>query len=542
MKINLIFNQKSIIYLFLFFSFLIKNSIQNIYKVTKAKSFLKSLRHLSSMDTQSFLQMAHGDSDNFNYYYTTLYIGEKKKQPQTYILDTGSGITTSPCSKCTSCGKHLNPQYELSSDSSILKCGTERCNLVKNSCNSNNQCSFSISYQEGSSIGGIFVDEKVYLETINKENKLTDKPVSIPIGCTTKETHLFLSQLADGIMGLTNSESSFIGELYNLKIIQKRLFSLCFGHIGGYFSLGEIDNTYHKQKNVHYVPLTSGKGNYYINVKKMTMEKDISLMDSLISGIVDSGTTITYFPHNIYNSIKSNFEDYCKKNGDNCGKEFRKYKDMEYCAKFDSKSNMLKAIHNWPIITFSLEGYEYVWKPEDYYFEYETDYENEIYACFGFEGEGASKITLGGTFMHSHDIIFDIERKKIGFVEADCNRGENGGIPTPSEGNDKLNLDNEDIVEVDEEKGKINNKEKNKESSAQEKKGFFDNPKMILVTILLVSGTIVLIIVIVLLCLLGGCCDKKKKKIDGKKYYPQIDKENDEQKGKEKVKVIEINN
>ena len=77
----------------------------------------------------------------------------------------------------------------------------------------------------------------------------------------------------------------------------------------------------------------------------------------------------------------------------------------------------------WPNITLNLEGYDYILTPNDYYFEYNED--NKIGACIGFEGEGASKIILGGTFMHGHDIIFDKDNQMIGISEADGNRGFN---------------------------------------------------------------------------------------------------------------------
>ena len=58
--------------------------------------------------------------------------------------------------------------------------------------------------------------------------------------------------------------------------------------------------------------------------------------------------------------------------------------------------------------------------PNDYSFDYNED---NIGACLGFEGERASIITLGWTFMHGHDIIFDKGNQQIGLAVADCNRG-----------------------------------------------------------------------------------------------------------------------
>ena len=109
-------------------------------------------------------------------------------------------------------------------------------------------------------------------------------------------------------------------------------------------------------------------------------------------------------------------------NGQHCGK-FQTIDSLGYCGLFESKKQKQEALNNyWPNITFFLEGYDFVLTPNDYFFEYKDN--NKIGACLGFEGERTSKITFGGTFMHGHDIIFDRENHRIGFVEADCNRGQ----------------------------------------------------------------------------------------------------------------------
>ena len=416
------FQYRKKILIFLLLLLLIIPIYSEIYHLKKIPSKLKSLHRnqhrILSPEEDSYLEQVYGDSYDLNYYYATLYLG-RKKMPQTFILDTGSPTTTSPCSKCTSCGKHLNKYYEFIDDSKIIKCSTQECNYLSSSC-SNSQCSFSISYSEGSSLRGFFNFQDISFENLNNNPIISSQSFSLPIGCTTKETHLFVSQLADGIMGLNNSGRSFVSMLKRNNVITQDIFTICFGQSDGYFSIGEIDNKFHKS-NIGYVPLIEGNNNYYIKLRDMKVGDGI-ISVSRFNGFIDSGTTISYFPNEIYDSIVNEFKSYCKKNGQHCGK-FQTIDSLGYCGLFESKKQKQEALNNyWPNITFFLEGYDFVLTPNDYFFDYKDN--NKIGACLGFEGERTSKITFGGTFMHGHDIIFDRENHRIGFVEADCNRGQ----------------------------------------------------------------------------------------------------------------------
>ena len=316
---------------------LLKTILSEIYQLKKIPTNIKTLRRMhrsldNNKENEDFLESVYGDSFNLNYYYATLYLGPKKI-PQTYILDTGSPTTTSPCNKCKSCGNHLNKPYELNDDSNIINCYSDKCNLVPSSTCTDHKCAFSISYSEGSRLAGFFNMQEIYFEQINKTPNITSKSYLLPIGCTTTETHLFTTQLADGIMGLNNGGKSFVTLLYNNKIISKHLFSICFGQNDGYFSIGEIDKSYHKTE-IEYVPIIKGETNFYININKIKVgNKDINIQH--YRGFIDSGTTISYFPNEIYNSIVNEFNSICAKNKTKCG-EFKNVAGIGYCGFFKS--------------------------------------------------------------------------------------------------------------------------------------------------------------------------------------------------------------
>ena len=206
------------------------------------------------------LQTVYSDSYSKNYYSTTLYVGHNKVR-QTYIIDTGNSIMASPCSPCPECGPHKNPIYYDQKRYRPLKCSSQICQLVpstgcikrKLKFLSSGTCSFKIGRAGGEGVMGYYMRDIVYFEVDKKiENSTISKKVfrsyALPIGCTTLELGKYKELNTDGIMGMSNNPKSFISLLYNLKIINRNIFSLCFNLRGVYMSLGEIDKTFHKSK------------------------------------------------------------------------------------------------------------------------------------------------------------------------------------------------------------------------------------------------------------------------------------------------------
>ena len=460
--------KKSFLYFFIFI-FLYKKCTSNIYevKILKMNNNPSFLRYLESTD-ELFFERVHGSSGKLNYYYATLYLG-KKKTPQTYILDTGSTITTSPCNKCNkNCGKHLNKYYEIDDDSKIISCSSEKCSLVSKKCSSN-QCSFHISYMEGSKLNGFFVNEDVYFETLinNKDNlnetndiKLTDKFYNIPIGCTTEETHLFKNQLADGIMGLNNNPRSFISMLYKTKVIKKDLFTLCLSQEGGYFSIGEININYHKSKDIKYLPLDMATDNYHISLNSITI--DNHKINNKYSTFIDSGTTISYFPKNMFDEIINEVKKIWEEKGKTYG-TLKYINGIGYCVIYKDGNQFYDIIYKvWPNIILEFKNYEFKWIPENYYFIFTKS--KIMHVCLGFDQDQRSKITLGTTFMHGYDIIFDKSDRKIGLVQSDCERKKRNDFDKENEEkkeNNEKKENKEKEIKVNETKIEVRDEKKN---------------------------------------------------------------------------------
>ena len=388
------------------------------------------MRHLSE-------QYIYGSAFKLNYYYSNLYLGEEM-QKQGYILDTGSTITTSTCSPiCTHCGNHISPAYNIKTKDKIISCSNEKCRMVTSKCNGmSNKCSFSISYSEGSSISGVYINEQVRFGENYKEQKGT----FVPIGCTTDENHLFYTQDANGIMGLANNDRNFVEILYKFGAIKKNIFSICLAQLGGIFNIGEINYKVHKE-NVTFVPMILDRGKYFgLSIKSISInDKNIKSYNQYGYNIfIDSGTTISYINNKIFDEIYNLMNEECKKlsKENACGK-YAYHSDFGHCFYFQTFEDLDYAIYNyWPIIHFNLDGYDYKWRGENYVFNIST--KNRPGACMGINKSYGTKITLGSSWIIGHDIIFDRDNHLIGIAEAECYQNKHLNISNGLELKDEI--------------------------------------------------------------------------------------------------------
>ena len=380
------------------------------------------------------LQTVYSDSFSKNFYYTTLYLGDQKVR-QTYIIDTGSSIMSSPCSPCPECGSHKRPfYYDMEHKHKPLKCSSRICKLVPaNVCNNKDlkfldgkACSFNVD-RKGEGIKGYYLRDIVYLETDRHLNlsllkKKVFRSYALPVGCTTAEQGKYKELNTDGILGMSNSPKAVPNLLYNLGIMNRNIFTLCFGLRGGYMSLGEVDTTYHRSDVINYVPLLDSDIYYFVklNSLKVGNEESNAMKIPLVSKI-DTGNSISYFPSITYKAIISQFRKYCSTGNHSCG-NFTHEEDYGYCASFPDRESLFNAVYrNWPQIILTFGEYEYIWKPINYYY-YQFNI-NSRKACLGFQMHKSERVILGANFIHGHDIIFNRAEKKLGFVPADCSRG-----------------------------------------------------------------------------------------------------------------------
>ena len=412
-------------------------TLSYIRKILFIFLFLSSkYESINPSSDKKYVLNVKGNSDKLYFYYITAFIG-KEKQIQTFLLDTTSSVTTSPCNLCSSCGDHFNEYYIINQTKSLINKDTSECRILTNVFDNNkfdkdikidaNSCKF-ISTLDNEKIFGVYSNNLVSFESIIPEmmNETEvdeyiskDNEFQMPIGCSLKETGFLMSALADGIIGLNNNAKSFISMMYRKQLIPQNLFSLCLDNEGGYLSLGNIYTKYHICPEIEYIDYNPTKESYEIKTEEIQI-KDIEIKSEYIS-IINSGSTITYFPEQVFNEISYAFFSICSEYNGQCG-ELKRIEGYGICSDFKNTDIYFNATrYIFPLIKIKFNNYKFTWKPKNYVLNF--SFKNKIRACLGIDTEkNLNKIILGTNFMHGYDIIFDRTNFKIGFCEASCGR------------------------------------------------------------------------------------------------------------------------
>eukprot|EP00347_Sterkiella_histriomuscorum_P008791 403343737 len=356
-----------------------------------------------------------------------MHVGSKQ-EPQALIVDTGSGIAAFPCQNyCKSCGTHINNHFNVDQSESkyIYQCSTD----CPGNCYDQDKCMFNQRYGEGSSYSGFLVKDQVYFGDKYHDK---DDAFNFTFGCVAEETHLFYSQEADGILGMTRRTSNpsmkpIYESMYENNLIDKKMFSLCLGKNGGYFQLGGFDGQSHLD-DVLWLPLID-KSTYIIKLQGISMNNHMmSGIESITQGFIDSGTTFTYIPQKLIDTLKQHFDWFCKVDPENnCkGKRIDPQQEQQICFEYNEEQNPdgpKKFFQSYPLLTFKVDdnGNTLDWYPSEYLYR---DQKHKY--CLAIEvTQRPDQIILGGTFMRQKNFIFDVENNKVGIARASCNEDDN---------------------------------------------------------------------------------------------------------------------
>jgi len=302
----------------------------------------------------------------------------------------------------------------------------------------------------------------------------------LTFGCQTSLTGLFRTQLADGIMGMDNANAAFWKQMYDQNAVPEQKFSLCFnrqpvaerdGTMAGAVTLGGEDPRLHSSPML-FSDNTRSSGFYTVRLKKMYIRegggesayikdddkvRPIDIDESTLNSggvIVDSGTTDTYMTRRLAEPFKRLWEEVAG----------RKY-------THDPVTLTDEQLRSLPTIMFQLEGSKdgandnmsadfdgtglaekldpsnpkdvLIAMPASHYMEFDVEKNNYVSRLYLEEGSGS---VLGANAMMGHDVLFDIDNRRIGWAESECDYFALIGVETPAIDDHPEKVDSEKLA------------------------------------------------------------------------------------------------
>ncbi|KAI3776335.1 hypothetical protein L1987_46111 [Smallanthus sonchifolius] len=359
-------------------------------------------------------------------YYTRIQLGSPPKDFHVQV-DTGSDLLWVNCIECDNCPKKSGLGVPLtlfdpkdSSSAKTVGCDHEFCKSTfdtpSDECKAGMLCAYSVTYGDGSSTAGFFVDDIVKLAQVSGDRQTTSMSGNVIFGCGAKQSGDLDSteQALDGILGFGQSNTSLLSQLASAKKV-KKTFSHCLDGKkgGGIFAIGEV-----VEPKIKTTPILDDPTHFNIALDSIDVNGDaVKLPTSIFdfvkkqAAIVDSGTTLAYFPDEVYNQL---MEKIMAAQPDNKPHIVEKlFKCYKYSGNIDD---------GFPVVNFHFENSLLLKvSPHQYFFKVADDE-----YCIGFQNSNlkaktGDEITLLGDLVLSDKLVtYDMENQAIGWTDYDC--------------------------------------------------------------------------------------------------------------------------
>ncbi|CAH2055272.1 unnamed protein product [Thlaspi arvense] len=368
-----------------------------------------------------------GDSqpESTGLYFTKIGLGTPSRDFHVQV-DTGSDILWVNCAGCIRCPRksdlvELTPyDADASSTAKSVPCSDTFCSYVnqRSECYSGSTCQYVIQYGDGSSTNGYLVRDVMHLDLVTGNRQTGSTNGSIIFGCGSKQSGQLGESISavDGIMGFGQSNSSFISQLASQRKVKKS-FAHCLDNIngGGIFAIGEVVSP-----KVKTTPMLSKSAHYSVNLKSIEVGNSVLELSSgaFDSGddkgvIVDSGTTLVYFPDAVYKPLMSEIL------ASHPGLTLHKVQESFLCFHYIDK------LDRFPPVTLQFDkSASLTVSPRDYLFQIQGDT-----WCFGWQNGGLQTkdvgvlTILGDMALSNKLVVYDIENQVIGWTNHNCSAG-----------------------------------------------------------------------------------------------------------------------
>lgn len=333
-------------------------------------------------------------------------------------LDVGSDLLWVPCD-CVQCAPLSASYYSSldrdlseyrpsgSSSSRHVPCSHQLCESSLNCKSSKQQCPYTIDYYtENTSSSGLLVEDTLHLASVDDHKLNTSVQASVIIGCGMKQSGGYLDGVApDGLMGLGPGEISVPSVLAKAGLIRNS-FSMCFDdEDSGRIYFG--DKGPPTQESTHFLP-SDGKYETYIVGVEACCIGNSCLKQMGFSAVVDSGTSFTFLPNEVYERIAKEFDR-------RINATITSYPGYPWKYCYKSSSQELPKVPHLKLV-FPLNNSFVVFNP--------------VFVVYGIQGISGFCLavqpmegdvgTIGQNFMTGYRMVFDREKMKLGWSPSNC--------------------------------------------------------------------------------------------------------------------------
>ncbi|GFZ07593.1 eukaryotic aspartyl protease family protein [Actinidia rufa] len=335
---------------------------------------------------------------------------------QSQIPIPGSDLTWTQCEPCTQCYNQNAPLFDPQNSStySELSCQSQPCQALPTSSCDEDACQYRMTYGDQSYSVGTLAAETFTL------GSASGQAISIPnmvFGCGHNDEGTF-NETAMGIIGLGGGSVSLISQLSD-SINGK--FSYC---LSGFNTDDTItskinfgDNAVVSGSRVVSTPIVSKEIStfYYLTLESITVEnKSLAYETKMKSSgdddgqqgniIIDSGTTLTLLPGDLYEKLES---------------------EVKQAIKNEPSANPQGAlglcyghisIDDLPNMTFKFTGAELELSPTN------TFVQNGELICLAIIPSDMGIAIFGNLGQMNFLIGYDLVKKQVSFMPTDCSK------------------------------------------------------------------------------------------------------------------------
>jgi aspartyl protease family protein len=339
------------------------------------------------------------------------------------IIDTGSDFTWLQCAPCRRCQAQMTRLYDprRSSSYSPVPFSAARCRELKFPVRDarTGGCMYTVVYADGtSSRGEVAADRLVFSDDTHQAAG------NVTIGCGRDNAGLLGS--AAGVLGIGRGPLAFPVQL---AAEYGRVFSYCLGDresraTSSYLVFGRSP----EPLAAVFTPLRASPRNpsqYYVDMVGFSVDgsrvagfpgADLALDLATGQGgvVVDSGTTVSSFAWDTYAALRDAFDARAAAAG---MRNVRRNISL-YDTCYDLQGTTARV----PTVVLHLAGSADMVLPTKNYLVL-VDFEGRTYHCFGFRGfkpADGERNTLGNVQQQGFQIVFDVERERVGFVPNGC--------------------------------------------------------------------------------------------------------------------------